>query len=211
MIKASTNTDGTQVFIVDDEQSVRDSLSSLLRSVGLVVKACSSTAEFLSFDMPKNPCCLILDVRLQCASGLDFQRQLADQGIMVPIIMITGFGDIAMSVRAMKAGAVDFLAKPFRDQDLLDAVMTALDKDQNRRSSELESVDVQQRFDTLTPREQEVMQLAVSGLMNKQIAGELSLSLITVKVHRGNAMKKMKAKTFAELVRMSESLKKSAE
>lgn len=204
------NTDGTQVFIVDDEQSVRDSLSSLLRSVGLIVKACSSTAEFLSFDMPQNPCCLILDVRLQCASGLDFQRQLAGQGIMVPIIMITGYGDIAMSVRAMKAGAVDFLAKPFRDQDLLDAVMTALNKDQNRRSSELESLDVQQRFESLTPREQEVMQLAVSGLMNKQIAGELSLSLITVKVHRGNAMKKMKAKTFAELVKMSELLKKAS-
>jgi FixJ family two-component response regulator len=152
------------------------------------------------------PSCLVLDVRLQYTSGLEFQTQLQACGIEIPIIFITGHGDIAMTVKAMKAGAVDFLAKPFRDQDLLDAVSVALEKDRKRREGQKQTVQLQQIYATLTPREQEVMGYAASGLMNKQIAGEMNLSEITVKIHRGHAMKKMQAKSFAELVRMAELL-----
>jgi len=198
--------DGRQVFIVDDDGSLREALSSLFRSVGMNVETFASADEFLAHPLLAMPSCLVLDVRLQYTSGLEFQTQLQACGIEIPIIFITGHGDIAMTVKAMKAGAVDFLAKPFRDQDLLDAVSVALEKDRKRREGQKQTVQLQQIYATLTAREQEVMGYAASGLMNKQIAGEMNLSEITVKIHRGHAMKKMQAKSFAELVRMAELL-----
>lgn len=194
------------VFVVDDEASIRDALSNLFRSVGIPVSTFESTSDFLKHPKPDGPSCLVLDVRLQGFSGLDFQHQLAESKVKMPIIFITGHGDIAMSVKAMKAGASDFLAKPFRDQDLLDAVSAALQTDVRRRELELQGSDLQNRFQSLTARERQVMAHAAKGLMNKQIADQLHLSEITVKIHRGHAMKKMNAKSFADLVRMAESL-----
>ncbi|AUO46898.1 response regulator transcription factor [Pseudomonas ogarae] len=194
------------VFVVDDDASMRDALSNLLRSVGIRVETFASTADFLQQPKTEGASCLVLDVRLQGSSGLDFQRQLAGSNVTIPIIFITGHGDIEMSVKAMKAGAVDFLAKPFREQDLLDAVSAALQADVERRAVERQLADLHARYETLTVREKEVMTFAAKGLMNKQIAGQMNLSEITVKIHRGHAMKKMHAKSFADLVRMAESL-----
>ncbi|WP_180899165.1 response regulator transcription factor [Martelella soudanensis] len=194
------------VFIVDDDQEMRESLGSLLRSVQLKVKLFSSTAELLETGEVDAHGCLILDVRLPGVSGLDFQQQLARAGILLPIIFLTGYGDVTMSVRAMKAGAADFLTKPFRDQDLLDAVTAALEGDRKRRVQDAALDDVRARYEALKPREKEVMALVTRGLMNKQVAGELGLSEITVKIHRGNAMQKMKARTLPDLVRMAEML-----
>ena len=194
------------VFIVDDDAALRDALSSLLRSVGLRVETFPSVAAFVQFQRPDAPSCLVLDVRLQGTSGLDFQNELARSNVNLPIVFMTGHGDIAMTVRAMKAGAVDFLAKPFREQDLLDAVNTALEKDRNGRQAYKNFNEIRSRYETLTPREKEIMALAASGLMNKQIAGEIGLSEITVKIHRGHAMRKMGARSFADLVRMAEAI-----
>ncbi|VVO22962.1 Response regulator protein TmoT [Pseudomonas fluorescens] len=194
------------VFVVDDDASIRDALSSLLRSAGIRVETFASTAEFLQQPKTNGASCLVLDVRLQGNSGLDFQRQLVESNANIPIIFITGHGDIEMSVKAMKAGAVDFLAKPFREQDLLDAVSAALQADIRRREIEQQLSDLHTNYQSLTVREKEVMALAAKGLMNKQIAGQMNLSEITVKIHRAHAMKKMHAKSFADLVRMAQSL-----
>jgi len=198
------------VFVVDDDPSVRSSLKFLLNSMGLQVESFDSAETFLQRNPPDAPSCLVLDVRLRGLSGLDFQGELAAKNRQMPIIFITGHGDIPMSVRAMKAGAVEFLTKPFRDQDLLDAVRIALERDRCRREEEKEVADLQEHFDSLTPREQEVISLAVSGMLNKQIAGELGTAENTVKVHRSRAMEKMNAQSFADLVRMIEKLKGSA-
>jgi len=194
------------VFVVDDDPSVREALSSLFRSVGLQVELFGSAAEFLQRKRPDGASCLVLDIRLPGVSGLDFQGQLLKADIRTPIIFMTGHGDIPMSVRAMKAGAVDFLAKPFRDQDMLDAVAAALQRDRQAREAEDAAASLRANYDLLSPREREVMALVTSGLMNKQAAGQLGLSEITVKIHRGQAMRKMKAKSLADLVRMAESL-----
>lgn len=194
------------VYIVDDDQALRESLGSLLRSIGLQVELFGSVAQFMHYQRPDTVSCLVLDVRLQGSSGLDFQNELAIAGISVPIVFITGHGDIAMTVRAMKAGAVDFLTKPFREQDLIDAVCAAHTRDKQRRESGRHADELRARHATLTAREQTVMALAASGLMNKQIAGEIGLSEITVKIHRGQAMRKMGARSFADLVRMSEAI-----
>ncbi|WP_296947787.1 response regulator transcription factor [uncultured Massilia sp.] len=195
------------VHVVDDDDTVRDSLSRLLRSVGMQVACYPSVAEFLRAPRPEVCSCLLLDVRLQgAASGLDLQDQLNRDGVALPVIFMTGFGDIPMTVRAMKGGAVDFLSKPFREQDLLDAIQAALARDRARRERGQAHAELEARYRTLSPRERQVMALAVSGLMNKQIAGEVGTSEITVKIHRGNAMRKMEAKTFADLVRMAEAL-----
>jgi RNA polymerase sigma factor (sigma-70 family) len=198
---------GPVVFVVDDDRSVRSSLKLLISSVGLQVESFESADTFLQRKPPDAPSCLVLDVRLRGLSGLDFQRELAARNIHIPIVFITGHGDIPMSVRAMKAGAVEFLTKPFRDQDLLDAVRIALERDRSRREEEKEVTDLQQRFDSLTPREQEVICLVVSGMLNKQIAGQLGTAENTVKVHRSRAMEKMKAQSLADLVKMIEKLK----
>ncbi|MGY2338752.1 response regulator transcription factor [Pseudomonas sp. SDO5532_S415] len=197
---------GSMVFVVDDDVSIREALSNLLRSAGINVETFASTAEFVRQPKTEGASCLVLDVRLQGNSGLDFQRQLVESNTHIPIIIITGHGDIEMSVKAMKAGAVDFLAKPFREQDLLDAVSAALATDIKRREVERQLADLHDHYQSLTVREREVMALAVKGLMNKQIAGQMSISEITVKIHRAHAMKKMHAKTFADLVRMAEAL-----
>ncbi|WLG46805.1 response regulator transcription factor [Pseudomonas sp. FP1740] len=197
---------GSMVYVVDDDVSIRNALGNLLRSAGIRVETFASTAEFLRQPKTEGASCLILDVRLQGNSGLDFQRQLVESNAHIPIIFITGHGDIQMSVRAMKAGAVDFLAKPFREQDLLDAVSGALQADVRRREIEQQRSYLHANYQSLTAREREVMALAVKGLMNKQIAGQMNLSEITVKIHRAHAMKKMHAKSFADLVRMAESL-----
>jgi FixJ family two-component response regulator len=194
------------VYIVDDDDLLRDAISSLLRSVGMRTAAYPSVAAFLAQPRGEVTSCLLLDVRLQGISGLDFQADLNRDGVALPVIFMTGHGDIPMSVRAMKAGAIDFLAKPFRDQDLLDAVNAALRADAGRRQRDQARQGLTARYETLTPREREIMALAARGLMNKQIAGEVGTSEITVKIHRGNAMRKMQAKTFADLVRMAEAL-----
>jgi RNA polymerase sigma factor (sigma-70 family) len=199
------------VFVVDDDPSVRSSLKFLLSSVGLQVESFDSAETFLQRKPPDAPSCLVLDVRLRGLSGLDFQRELAARNIRIPIVFVTGHGDIPMSVRAMKAGAIEFLTKPYRDQDLLDAVRIALERDRARREQEKDVTDLQQRFDSLTPREQEVISKVVSGMLNKQIAGELGTAENTVKVHRSRAMEKMNAQSFADLVRMIEKLKGPAE
>lgn len=195
------------VRIIDDDTSLGDGLSSLVRSVGLNANIYNSTQEFLTADNLADPGCIVLDVRLPGTSGLDFQEQLAGLGIRLPVILMTGHGDIPMSVRAMKAGAIDFLAKPFRDQDMIDAVTDAIARDQLRRASEEQTVAIVDRYTTLSPREREVMALVTAGRMNKQIAGELGLSEVTVKIHRGAAMRKMGARSLAELVRMADALK----
>jgi RNA polymerase sigma factor (sigma-70 family) len=199
------------VFVVDDDPSVRSSLKFLLSSVGLQVESFESAETFLQRKAPDSPSCLVLDVRLRGLSGLDFQRELAAREIRIPIVFVTGHGDIPMSVRAMKDGAIEFLTKPYRDQDLLDAIRIALERDRTRREQEKDLTDLQQRFDSLTPREQEVISKVVSGMLNKQIAGELGTAENTVKVHRSRAMEKMNAQSFADLVRMIGKLKGPAE
>jgi FixJ family two-component response regulator len=194
------------VFVVDDDASVREALARLFRSVDLQVAVFGSTPDFLRHKLPDVSSCLVLDVRLPGLSGLDFQIELTKAGIQIPIIFMTGHGDIPMSVKAMKAGAVDFLTKPFRDQDMLDAVARALEHDRQRQQKETTISDVRTLFDGLTAREREIMALVTAGLMNKQVAAEVGLSLITVKIHRGHIMKKMQAKTFADLVRMADTL-----
>jgi len=194
------------VFVIDDDASVREALRNLFRSVGFRVEVFGSASEFLQSKLPDVPSCLILDIRLPRVSGLDFQAELADAGIHIPIIFMTGHGDIPMSVRAMKAGAVDFLTKPFRDQDMLDAVTTAIERDRNSRNEAKILSSLQALFATLTPREQEVMALVTAGLMNKQIATKIGVAEITVKIHRGHIMKKMAAKSLADLVRMAQTL-----
>ncbi len=195
------------VFVIDDDASVREALADLFQSIGLGVETYGSTGEFLRRKMPEHPSCLVLDVRLPGLSGLDFQAELAKADVQVPVIFITGHGDIPMSVRAMKAGAVEFLTKPFRDQELLDAVQRGLALDRARRDQQKPIAELQARFKTLTMREQEVISFVSAGLMNKQIAGELGVSEITVKVHRGNAMRKLGAKSLADLLRMAQILK----
>lgn len=194
------------VFVIDDDEAVRQALQSLLRSVGLKVEIFGSTPEFLAKKLPSAPSCLVLDVRLPGVSGLDFQAELAEAKIQMPIVFITGHGDIPMTVKAMKAGAVEFLPKPFREQDLLDAVRLGLERDRARRESDKNASKLNADFESLTAREQQVLTLVTSGLMNKQIAAELGVSEITVKVHRGNAMRKMGAKSLADLVRMADAL-----
>ncbi len=194
------------VFVVDDDSSVREAIKSLIGSVGLGVETFETAQEFLRSTRPDAPGCVVLDVRLPGLSGLDLQRELAAHGINLPVIFITGHGDIPMSVRAMKAGALEFLTKPFRDQDLLDAIQQALERDRGARQHRAENAELRERFDSLTSREREVMGLVVSGLLNKQIAGELGTSEVTIKIHRSQVMKKMGAGSLAELVRMTEKL-----
>ena len=194
------------VFVVDDDASVRGAIGSLLRSVGLQVELFGTAAELLKNKLPDVTACLVLDIRLPGISGLDFQVELAAANIHIPIIFITGHGDIPMTVRAMKAGAVKFLTKPFRDQDLLDAVQIALERDRTRRAQDKKVHELRHHYEALTPREQQVISLVTAGLMNKQIAAELGVSEITVKVHRGSVMKKMGARSLADLVRMADAL-----
>ncbi|WP_050420558.1 response regulator transcription factor [Bradyrhizobium tropiciagri] len=206
---STTHASGTNqptVFVVDDDASMRTALARLFYSVQLRVEVFGSTQEFLLSERPDVPACLVLDVRLPGLSGLDFQTGLIEADIRIPIVFITAHGDVPMSVRAMKAGAVDFLTKPFRDQDLLDAVAAAIQRDQKRHEHEHAIADMRAHFTSLTPREREIMALVASGLMSKQIAAQINLSEITVKVHRSHIMKKMEARSVADLVRMAEAL-----
>jgi RNA polymerase sigma factor (sigma-70 family) len=199
------------VFVVDDDASVRSSLKFLLSTVGLQAQTFDSADSFLDKNRPEVPSCLVLDVRLPGLSGLDFQRELAARNICIPIVFLTGHGDIPMSVRAMKAGAVEFLTKPFRDQDLLDAVRVALDRDRARREQETEMADLRRRFDSLTSRELEVVSMVVAGMLNKQIAAELGTAESTVKVQRSRAMEKMQAESLADLIKMIQKVQPPAQ
>ena len=200
-----TETDAV-VFVVDDDASMRESIKNLIRSVGLRAELCASAQEFLRSKHPAVPSCLVLDVRLPGLSGLDLQRRTSEAGLEIPIIFITGHGDIPMTVRAMKAGAVEFLTKPFRDQDLLDAIQQALERDRKARDQRADIEELRSRFASLTPREREVMVRVVAGLLNKQIGGELGTSETTVKIHRHQVMEKMGAGSLPELVRMADRL-----
>jgi FixJ family two-component response regulator len=194
------------VYVIDDDPSMRSSIEDLLQSVGLEVHAFASVQEYLEAARPSTPACIVLDVRLPGQSGLDFQRQVSGTPMALPIVFITGHGDVPMSVRAMKQGAVEFLTKPFRDQDLLDAIQAALDRDRTRRAGEAALLELRERLACLTPREAEVLRLVVRGLANKQIAGDLGLSEATVKMHRGQVMRKMGAASIVELVHLAERL-----
>ena len=194
------------VFVIDDDASVRSSLKFLLSTVGLQAETFDSADSFLRKKRPDVPSCVVLDVRLPGVSGIDFQRELTARNISIPIVFLTGHGDIPMSVRAMKAGAVEFLTKPFRDQDLLDAVRVALDRDRTRREQETELADIRRRFDSLTSREQEVLSMVMNGMLNKQIAAELGTAESTVKVQRSRAMEKMQAESLAHLIKMMQKL-----
>jgi FixJ family two-component response regulator len=202
----SSVNDAPVIHIIDDDESMRLALGTLLRSVALANQLHSSVDAFLNASRPNVPGCLILDIRLPGISGLDFQVQLAQLGIRLPVILITGHGDVPMSVRGMKAGAIDFLIKPFRDQDMLDAIYTAVGRDRIRRMADAESASMRERFELLSPRERQVMQLVSAGKMNKQVAATLGVSEITVKIHRGSVMRKMGARTLADLVRLAEAL-----
>ena len=194
------------VIVIDDDDLVREAVCDLLRSIGLSTKPFASVPEFLESKLPDGPSCLVLDVRLPGLSGLDFQSELNKSNIQIPIVFMTGHGDIPMTLRAMKGGAVDFLSKPFRDQEMLDAIQTAIENDRKRRQGASINLKLRSAFDSLTSREQEIMGFVAAGLMNKQIANEIGVSEVTVKFHRGNLMRKMGAKSIAELVRMAEAL-----
>jgi len=197
------------VFIIDDDRGMRQSIQDLVESVGLHAESFATGGEFLNRKRTNDPSCLVLDVRLPQMSGLDFQRQLAEAGMQIPIIFVTAHGDIPMSVRALKSGAVEFLTKPFRDQDLLDAIQQALQRDRAERDRQAEIHDLQERYGALTARERQVMALVVSGMLNKQIASEIGASEATVKIHRGNVMRKMKTGSVVDLVRVADKLKLS--
>jgi FixJ family two-component response regulator len=203
----SLQSERSVVHVVDDDASLRSALESLFDSVGLGTQTYASARDFLATRLADIPGCIVVDIRLPDMNGLDFQSRLIQMGVRMPVVMITGHGDIPMSVRAMKQGAVDFLSKPFHDQDMLDAVFAAIERDRHRRIVDDDVLVMQQRFGTLSPRERQVMLLVTAGKMNKQIAGDLGISEITVKIHRGAAMRKMDARTLADLVRMAEVIK----
>jgi FixJ family two-component response regulator len=202
----SENPPQSMVYVVDDDPSIRNSLTNLFRSIDFLVESFSSPAEFLKHDIADVPCCMILDIRMPGLSGLDFQASLLQAGIEMQIVFLTGRGNIPMSVRAMKSGAIDFLTKPYREQDILAAVTTAIERDRKQRDIRRMTSGIKACFGTLSRREKEAMSLLASGLMNKQVADKMGLAEITVKIHRGNIMRKMRAKSFAELIKMSEAL-----